>query len=251
VAPYNNSFETLVKDLKNYHKKGYRVLLLSGSRTRAKRLAEDLRDNELRAVYSEDPMREVLAGEVLTCYGHVSRGFEYPMLKFVVLSETDIFGAEKKKKKKKKQYRGQKINDYLHSLIQQKLKNPFNDVPEFMIGGFRVSVQLGKSQDEIVFVMKGESPAAYKTTAGQSDKQDNCQRLMNLLDGGIVKDAEKVSDAITKLQTDLEQAKARVNTPVAYEQRLADAVHFRMCNGIPPAVSKLLGFSPVAICPTQ
>jgi len=112
VAPYNNSFETLVKDLKNYHKKGYRVLLLSGSRTRAKRLAEDLRDNELTAVYSEDPMREVLAGEVLTCYGHVSRGFEYPMLKFVVLSETDIFGAEKKKKKKKKQYRGQKINDF-------------------------------------------------------------------------------------------------------------------------------------------
>ena len=112
VAPYNNSFETLVKDLKNYHKKGYRVLLLSGSRTRAKRLAEDLRDNELTAVYSEDPMREVLAGEVLTCYGHVSRGFEYPMLKFVVLSETDIFGAEKKKKKKKKQYQGQKINDF-------------------------------------------------------------------------------------------------------------------------------------------
>ena len=112
ISSYNNSFEALVKDLKRYRKEKYRVLLLSGSRTRAKRLAEDLRDQELSAVYTEDPMREVQAGEILTYYGHVGKGFEYPWLKFVVLSETDIFGAEKKKKKKKKLYQGQKINDF-------------------------------------------------------------------------------------------------------------------------------------------
>lgn len=111
VASYNNSFEALVKDLKRYKKNGSRVLLLSGSRTRAKRLAQDLRDQEISAVYSEDPMREVLPGEVLTCYGRVLKGFEYPFLKFVVLAESDIFGAEKKKKKKKL-YQGQKIQDF-------------------------------------------------------------------------------------------------------------------------------------------
>ncbi len=112
VAPYNNSFEALVKDLARFKRSGYRVLLLSGSRTRAKRLAEDLRDQELAAVYTEDPLREVQAGEVVTYYGHVNKGFEYPMLKFVVLSETDIFGAEKKRKKGKKLYQGQKIKDF-------------------------------------------------------------------------------------------------------------------------------------------
>lgn len=112
IAPYNNSFESLVKDLKQYKKNGYRVLLLSGSRTRAKRIAEDLREQEIAAVYTDDPMREVISGEVLTYYGHVDKGFEYPLLKFVVLSESDIFGAEKKKKRKKKLYQGQKINDF-------------------------------------------------------------------------------------------------------------------------------------------
>ena len=112
VAPYNNSFEALVKDLRQFKRKGYKVLLLSGSRTRAKRLAEDLRDQELTAVYTEDPQREVQAGEIVTYYGHVNKGFEYPLLKFVVLSETDIFGAEKKKKKTKKLYQGQKIKDF-------------------------------------------------------------------------------------------------------------------------------------------
>ena len=112
VASYNNSFETLVKDLTMFRKKGYRVLLLSGSRTRAKRLAEDLRDMGLTAVYTDDPFRTVQPGEVLTYYGHVGKGFEYPFLKFVVLSETDIFGSEKKKKKAKKLYQGQKIKDF-------------------------------------------------------------------------------------------------------------------------------------------
>ena len=112
MASYNNSFDALLKDLRRYKKNGYRVLLLSGSRTRAKRLAEDLREQELTAVYTEDPMREVLPGEVLTCYGRVLRGFEYPLLKFVVIAESDIFGAEKKKKKKKKTYEGQKIRDF-------------------------------------------------------------------------------------------------------------------------------------------
>lgn len=111
IAPYNNSFEALVKDLKRYKKNGYRVVLLSGSRTRAKRLAQDLREQELSAVFTQDPMREALPGEILTLYGHVNKGFEYPALKFVCLSETDIFGAEKKKKKKKI-YKGQKINDF-------------------------------------------------------------------------------------------------------------------------------------------
>ena len=112
LSSYNNSFEALVKDLSNYKKRGYRILLLSGSRTRAKRLAEDLRDQEISAFYSEDPMREVQPGEVMTYYGRVLKGFEYPLLKFIVISESDIFGAEKKKKKKKKIYQGQKINDF-------------------------------------------------------------------------------------------------------------------------------------------
>ncbi len=112
IASYHNSFETLVRDLQAYKRGKYRVLLLSGSRTRAKRLAEDLRDNDLSAVYSEDPYREVLPGEVLVCYGHVNKGFEYPFLKFVVIAESDIFGAEKKKKKRRRFSEGQKIEDF-------------------------------------------------------------------------------------------------------------------------------------------
>ena len=112
VTSYQNSFEMLVKDLKQYKKENYRVILLSGSRTRAERLAQDLRDEGLTAVFSDNPEREVQPGEILTCYGHTGRGFAYPLLKFVVLSESDIFGNAEKKKRKKHKYEGQKIKDF-------------------------------------------------------------------------------------------------------------------------------------------
>ena len=57
-------------------------------------------------------MREVQPGEVMTGYGRVRKGFEYPLLQFMVIAESDIFGAQKKKKRKKKRYEGQKINDF-------------------------------------------------------------------------------------------------------------------------------------------
>lgn len=112
ISPYNNSFELLVKDLKQYKKKGYQVLLLSGSRTRAERLAEDLREDDLNSFYTEDMDRIIAPGEIMTAFGRIKRGFEYPLIKFVLITETDIFGQEKKKKRKRTEYSGKKIQSF-------------------------------------------------------------------------------------------------------------------------------------------
>ena len=112
VASYNNSFEALVSDLERYKKKGYRIVLLSTSRTRAKRLSQDLRERELNAWYTEDGEKELKPGEIASVCGTVRKGFEYPELQFVVLSETDIFTAHKTKKRYKKTYEGQKIQNF-------------------------------------------------------------------------------------------------------------------------------------------
>ncbi len=112
VNPYGNNFEILVKELKNWKRNGYRILVLSSSRTRAQRLAENLRDNDLLAIYSEDPEREMIKGEIVVMCGNLHRGFEYPLIKLVIISESDIFGAEKKKKKKKVNYEGKQIQSF-------------------------------------------------------------------------------------------------------------------------------------------
>lgn len=57
VSSYQNSFEMLIKDLTRWKKEGWRVVLLSASRTRASRLASDLREYELRAFCPDQEKR--------------------------------------------------------------------------------------------------------------------------------------------------------------------------------------------------
>jgi transcription-repair coupling factor (superfamily II helicase) len=111
ISAYNNSFELLVKDLHQYKKQGYRIALLSGFRTRAERLAKDLQEEGLAAFYGQDYDREICPGEIMVVYGHAKKGFEYPLIKFAVMTESDIFGQEQKKKKKKN-YSGSRIQDF-------------------------------------------------------------------------------------------------------------------------------------------
>lgn len=102
VSSYNNQFPMLVNDLKNYRKNHYRAVLLSASRTRGKRLAENLVEEGLPAFFSEDADREISADEIMVTRGNIGKGFEYPLQKFVLITESDIFGAEKRRKRRKK-----------------------------------------------------------------------------------------------------------------------------------------------------
>ncbi len=112
IPSYNNSFGDLIRDLKNYRKRGFRVLLLSGSKTRAERIAKDLSDNEVSAFFSENRDHELQPGEIMTMYGRVLKGFEYTGLRFAVISESDIFGEQRKKKKKRYEQNGRHIKDF-------------------------------------------------------------------------------------------------------------------------------------------
>ena len=112
IQSFHNSFEELCKELKRYKKNGFKVLLVTPSRTRAKRLAEELRDMELSCFYSENGEDQPENGQIMSVYGRILKGFEYPLLKFAVIAESDIFSGKNIKKKKKKRYEGQKIHDF-------------------------------------------------------------------------------------------------------------------------------------------
>ena len=73
------------------------------------RLAQDLAEDGLNSFYTEDADREVLPGEILITHGNAQKGYEYPLIRFVVIAESDIFGQEHKKKKKRRRYEGKQI----------------------------------------------------------------------------------------------------------------------------------------------
>lgn len=112
AASYSKDFNLLLKELKKWKSNNYRILMFSMSRTRAKRLSQEFQDNGLSSFYTDDEEHEIKPGEIMTTYGHVRNGYECPDLKYVILSENDIFGQRKVAKKKKTQYEGVKISSF-------------------------------------------------------------------------------------------------------------------------------------------
>ena len=109
---YNKNFMELEKDLKKYSKRGYRVLVLSGSLTRARRLFTHLDDAGIHTVYKSAWDVRLKPGEILISKGQLGRGFELPSLKWVVIGETDLFGRTRKKRRRKSQYDGERIRSF-------------------------------------------------------------------------------------------------------------------------------------------
>ena len=102
VNSYNSDFELFVKELKRYVKNKYRVMIVTVSGTRGRRLVDDLMGYDVPCFFTEDQDKAPAQGEVLVRRGSLRRGFEYPDQRFVVLNESDIFGRRQKKKRKKR-----------------------------------------------------------------------------------------------------------------------------------------------------
>ena len=109
VSSYKDSFELLIKDLTSFKKNKNRVTLLTPSRTRMSRLAENLRSYGLSA-YCPDEGAELLPGTIEVVWGNLKKGFELPDSKYVLITEGDMFGSlGTKKKRRKKKFEGAEI----------------------------------------------------------------------------------------------------------------------------------------------
>lgn len=111
ISPYHNSFDLLMKDIESWSAKKYQMLLLSASKTRAKRMVEMLRDNGIAAYSTFEETLELTEGKVAVSYGSLHKGFEYPQIRTVVLTETELVG-KKKTAKRKKFKDGKKISSF-------------------------------------------------------------------------------------------------------------------------------------------
>ena len=112
IPSYNGRFFELLKDLKNYRKEGYRVTLMAASDARAENLIKSLVENGISiGPVKADEAKNIKASDIQVKTGSVKAGFEYPDIRFSLISEVDIFGARKARRKKKK-YKGDPIKDF-------------------------------------------------------------------------------------------------------------------------------------------
>ena len=100
LSHYHGQLDLLIDDIKDKKSKGYRTVILSGTRVRGERLVETLRDRDVESVY-RDTIEDIKPGEVVITFGNLLKGFEYPDLNLCVISDKEVFGEAKRKLTKK------------------------------------------------------------------------------------------------------------------------------------------------------
>ncbi len=205
VPSYNGAISELIKDLGKYHREGYRVVVVSSSRTRARRIADDITREGLAAFYSDNRERELKPGEIMTFKGNVKKGFVYQNLKFAVLSDSDIFGKSKSRRKGKK-YSGKKIVDYNELHLGDYVVHE-----EYGIGIYKGIEKI--SQDKItkdymkIEYAKGENlyvPATSFDVIGKYSSSDGAKPKLNRLSGKEwVATKQKVKEDVLEVAKEL------------------------------------------------
>lgn len=97
MGSFQGSTDILSESLSVWKKNKNRVLLLSGTRGRGERLRETLAAKELETVYMDTAASPIQPGQVIITHGSLHKGFEYPTIGFVVISDKEVFGQDRKK----------------------------------------------------------------------------------------------------------------------------------------------------------
>jgi len=97
MGSFQGNIDLLTESLASWKREKNRVLLLSGTRGRGERLREALFEKNIEAVYADTKAEPVQPGQVIITHGSLNRGFEYPTIGFVVVSDKEVFGQERKR----------------------------------------------------------------------------------------------------------------------------------------------------------
>lgn len=99
IHSFQNKAELLIEDLKLWKSRNYRIVILSGTEARGKRLAESLMENDIESLYYEVLPEDILQGQIIITKGMLNKGFEYPTIHFALVSDHEMFGESKHKRR--------------------------------------------------------------------------------------------------------------------------------------------------------
>ena len=97
VAPYNRNIDLLVSDLQGWLNDGLSPLIMMGNIDKAKNIAESLKGRGLPAAYAQKGQL-LLPRQISVFAGELSAGFRSWGESWLLLTENDIFGVQKKRR---------------------------------------------------------------------------------------------------------------------------------------------------------
>ncbi|MDD4680143.1 MAG: transcription-repair coupling factor [Clostridia bacterium] len=110
IPSYHGKWELLAEDLRYWKERSYFILLLSGSKLRLEGLADVLLEYGLAVQIGAGSKGEIFPGQIIALPGSLSKGFEYTEGRFVLVSDQEIYGTQRRKTPAKK--KGRKLDPF-------------------------------------------------------------------------------------------------------------------------------------------
>lgn len=112
INSFYRQIDILEKDIVFWKQKNSRVVILAGPRSKGERLQKELSERNITCTYRNDLSQPIKKGEIIITHGSLHKGFEYGMIDFVIVTDKEVFGEEKKKRKLKKKTKENKIESF-------------------------------------------------------------------------------------------------------------------------------------------
>ena len=175
---YGEKMEFFYDALSFYQRNKYRIVILAGSGHRAENLARQLEDEGFLCQLSETVEKLPSEGSILVTKGGLNRGFEYPLIRTVIISDKEIFGGERRKRNRRfKVDKKNKLDSFTDLSVGDFVVHQNHGIGQY-VGIERLTVE-GSQKDYLKILYKGGDflyvPAdqlslIYKHTSGDGTK---------------------------------------------------------------------------------
>lgn len=112
AATYHGKFDALANDLKRQLHSGNKVLIAVSTQERAERISRGLEELGLHMQVMPVASGDIKTGQIVGVIKHERQGYELRTAKFIMLTEHELFGVNKRKKTSRKFKEGRAIKSF-------------------------------------------------------------------------------------------------------------------------------------------
>ncbi|ABR46397.1 transcription-repair coupling factor [Alkaliphilus metalliredigens QYMF] len=206
VQSFHGKINLLIDELKSLQYKGYKIVLLPGTKERALRLLELLRERGIPVEFVVSHKEEIVSGQIFIMQGSINRGFEYSSMKYMTITDYEIYGVHKRKKKERRRKDAVSIKSFVDLQVGDHVVHEGHGIGKY-IGIEELSVE-GIKKDYIKIRYSGEDhlyvPTDQMNLIQKYIGSDKGSPKLNKL-GGVewVKTKGKVKKAIEDMAEEL------------------------------------------------
>lgn len=219
---FHGKIDYLFEDIKRWQKNGYTVVILATTRGRGENLAGVLNDRGIKARFAGDS-QEFKQGETVVMRGQIKKGFEYPDIKFVLVSDNEIFEQRKSRRKRRednaariRSYNDISPGDYVvhsaHGIGEYKGTQKMN------VGGvLKDYLKIQYKGTDCLYVPIDQMNQLYKYIGNSADKQVKLNRLggneWNKTKARVKASTDELAKKLIALYAERENAKGYAFSP--------------------------------------